>query len=96
MKFYVGRSAQQCDVIVSDDSVSRVHLQVEAYSSQAITLQDQNSSYGSFYWHEQQQAWLPFQSIDLSVNSYIMIGNAKLRVMELLIAYQVKRRNQRH
>jgi len=92
MNFFVGRNTQQCQVIVQDESVSRVHLYVQVQDSNSVTFTDQGSSYGSFYW-DKEQGWLSFQEVKLSLNDYVMIGNAKLRVMELLIAYQVKLRD---
>lgn len=87
----VGRCNQSNDVVVSDPSVSRQHLFMVIDSVDAIRLQDRQSAYGSFFWNGQN--WQPFEKIVLSANDYIVIGKTKLRLMELIIAYQVKTRN---
>jgi pSer/pThr/pTyr-binding forkhead associated (FHA) protein len=87
----VGRCGQTNDVVVADASVSRQHLLLAIDSVDSIRLQDRQSAYGSFYWDGQQ--WQPFQQITLSANDYIVIGKTKLRLMELIIAFQIKTRN---
>jgi len=87
----VGRCSQTNDVVVADASVSRQHLVLAIDSVDAIRVQDRQSAYGSFYWNGEQ--WQPFQQIVLSANDYIVIGKTKLRLMELIIAFQIKTRN---
>lgn len=87
----VGRCSQTNDVVVADQSVSRQHLLLAINSVNAIRVQDRQSAYGSFYWDGQQ--WQAFQQVVLSANDYIVIGKTKLRLMELIIAYQIKTRN---
>ncbi|GGW73355.1 FHA domain-containing protein [Alishewanella tabrizica] len=86
----VGRCTQSNDVAVDDASVSRQHLCLTVNSLQNLQLDDCQSSFGSFYWDGSQ--WLRFNSIQLSANDYIFIGSTKLRLMEIIIAYQINSR----
>ena len=87
----LGRSKANCDVILSDEAVSRRHLSITCHSVEQLALTDLGSSHGSFYWNG--ESWQQFTEIVLSANDYIYIGNAKLRLMEVLIAYQIRRRS---
>lgn len=87
----LGRSAADCDVRLADEAVSRKHLALTWHSMNQIKLVDLGSSHGSFFWNGEK--WQQFSEVTLSANDYIYIGNAKLRLMEVLIAYQIKRRS---
>ncbi|GAA6185323.1 MULTISPECIES: FHA domain-containing protein [Alteromonadaceae] len=87
----VGRCAQTNDVHINDPSVSRNHLQLRINSLDFIEVRDCGSSYGSFYWEGSQ--WLQFDVVTLSANDYIVVGETKLRIMEIMIAYQIKSRS---
>ena len=88
----VGRCRQTNDVVVADAGVSRQHLLLTIDSVNTIRVQDRQSAYGSYFWDGQE--WQPFQQIVLSANDYIVIGKTKLRLMELIIAYQIRSRGE--
>lgn len=87
----VGRCAQTNDVHINDPSVSRNHLQLSINNLDFIKVKDCDSSYGSYYWEGSQ--WLQFDVVTLSANDYIIVGQTKLRIMEIMIAYQIKSRS---
>lgn len=87
----VGRCKQSNDVVLDDVSVSRQHLRINVTDVQRLMLEDCQSSCGSFYWDGAQ--WQRFNSIQLTANDYIYIGTTKLRLMEIIIAYQIKSRS---
>ena len=87
----VGRCNVDNDVPVNDPSVSRLHLRVTVVSLQRLLIEDRQSRNGSFYWTGKE--WQRFNSIELTANDYIFIGDSKLRLMEILIAYQIKHRD---
>ncbi|WP_333609212.1 FHA domain-containing protein [Arsukibacterium sp.] len=86
----VGRCSQSNDVVLEDASVSRQHLRLTVTNLQNVQLEDCQSSFGSFYWDGNQ--WLRFHQAQLTANDYIYIGATKLRLMEVIIAYQINRR----
>lgn len=88
----VGRCLASNDVPVDNASVSRRHLNIQVHDLQTIDLHDCGSSNGSWYWNG--HSWESFRDIRLSANDYIVIGDAKLRIMEIIIAYQVRARSQ--
>jgi len=88
----LGRGQAHCDIALTDEAVSRRHLALTCYSTEQIEISDLGSTHGSFYWNG--ESWQAFTKVNLSANDYIYIGNAKLRVMEILIAYQIKKRNE--
>lgn len=90
LQIILGRSQTDCDVVLQDDAVSRKHLQLNIANAEQVTLLDLGSTHGSFYWNGEE--WEPFSQVTLSANDYIYIGNVKLRLMEVLIAYQIKQR----
>lgn len=45
---YIGRQAETCDLILSDDKVSRHHARVTLATNGAVTLVDENSSNGVY------------------------------------------------
>lgn len=87
----VGRCRTSNDVSVNSPSVSRRHLNLVVHSLEHIDLEDCGSSYGSWYWNGAQ--WQSFEQIRLGSNDHIVIGDAKLRVMEIIIAFQVRARS---
>ena len=86
----LGRCKQSNDVAVDDASVSRQHLRITVVNLQQLLLEDCQSSYGSFYWDGQQ--WQRFSTAQLTADDYIYIGATKLRLMEVIIAYQINSR----
>ena len=87
----LGRCPQTNDLQVEDASVSRTHLRLCVTSLQHIEVRDCQSSYGSYYWDGSE--WQKFDAIVLTANDYIVIGKTKLRLMEIMIAYQIKSRS---
>lgn len=86
----VGRCPQSNDILVADGSVSRQHLLMQIIDLQNIVLHDRQSAYGSYYWDGEH--WQQFSQIQLTANDYVILGGTKLRIMEFIIAYQVKYR----
>ncbi len=94
IKITLGRSKARCDVLLKDEAVSRRHLSLSWYSVEQVKLTDLGSTHGSFFWNG--ETWQAFSEITLSANDYISVGNVKLRLMEVLIAYQIKQRNEKY
>jgi pSer/pThr/pTyr-binding forkhead associated (FHA) protein len=90
LQIRLGRSAELNDVVVNDSSVSRTHLKLEVLTLQNIILTDLGSSHGSFVWDGEK--WRQFQQMQVTGNDYVFVGNTKLRIMEIIIAYQIKQR----
>jgi pSer/pThr/pTyr-binding forkhead associated (FHA) protein len=90
LQIRLGRSAELNDVVVNDSSVSRTHLKLEVLTLQNIILTDLGSRHGSFVWDGEK--WQNFQQIQATGNDYVFVGNTKLRIMEIIIAYQIKQR----
>lgn len=87
----VGRCRASNDVPVNSPSVSRRHLNLVVHNLEQIDIEDCGSSYGSWFWNGNR--WQAFERVRLGSNDHIVIGEAKLRVMEIIIAFQVRARS---
>lgn len=77
----VGRSAS-ADIHISDDSVSRLHLEITQTSQGQIFCLDRNSTCGSFVLKDNQ--WVPFSQGFLDQHTVLKLGKKTLRLQQLL------------
>lgn len=80
--FTVGRG-DESDVVIIDKSISRQHLKVDILSSTQVSLQDLNSTNGSYILRQLGRSSLS-QAQVASVSDKLLLGTYEITVAELL------------
>ena len=80
--FTVGRG-DESDVVIIDKSISRQHLKVDILSSTQVSLQDLNSTNGSYILCQLGRSSLS-QAQVASVSDKLLLGTYEITVAELL------------
>lgn len=80
-RFTVGRG-EDATVRLSDDTISRIHLEVEILSGGSVRLTDLNSSNGSFIYRNGRQE--RFEQTFAAPDDRLKLGDATVSVGELV------------
>ena len=87
-KYTIGR-ALNCDVILSDDSVSRVHTELTLLENGKLLVTDCRSTQGTFLMQHGGEARAIKQELVLARDT-LRFGNVSMSVKELLHAVHLK------
>lgn len=83
--FFAGRS-QECDLVVTDASVSRVHAEMILHADGTLRIIDKNSSNGVYVYR--QGAWQRVPDITLDLTASFKLGARELTVADVVQALE--------
>jgi len=87
-KYTIGR-ALTCDVVLSDDSVSRIHAELTFLEDGKLLVTDCRSTQGTFLMHQSKEARAIKQEL-VSARDTLCFGSVSMPVKELLQAIHLK------
>lgn len=80
--YRVGRSSNQADIVLDDDTVSNLHLELTVLADGRYYLTDCNSTNGTYIWLGER--WEPFQQGYVRGDERLSLGELETNVRSLL------------
>ena len=84
--YCIGRSSK-CDLVLTDPSISRMHLEVVCLDD-GFYLTDRNSSGGTFIWRD--NSWLRIRQMQVSASTRVRLAKYEMQAGALAVLRKAK------